>query len=132
MKATFRNETKTKAGQIQYIYNVLDATPEEIALLKEIKGEYYRDDKVTGQPLIYTFFYQGKNTTFLISKNNKIYADNSDIIRLSNLAANIGGLVGDKLAEQIASKLLGEETSRVTNHSSKEEPEDSGENLKGL
>ena len=132
MKATFRNETKTKAGQIQYIYNVLDATPEEIALLKEIKGEYYRDDKVTGQPLIYTFFYQGKNTTFLISKNNKIYADNSDIIRLSNLAANIGGLVGDKLAEQIASKLLGEETSRGTNHSSKEEPEDSGENLKGL
>jgi|Laugresu1bdmlbsd_1035121.scaffolds.fasta_scaffold51160_2 hypothetical protein len=132
MKATFRNETKTKAGQIQYIYNVLDATPEEIALLKEIKGEYYRDDKVTGQPLIYTFFYQGKNTTFLISKNNKIYADNSDIIRLSNLAANIGGLVGDKLAEQIASKLLGEETSRVTNHSNKSEPEDSGENLKGL
>lgn len=112
MKATFANRDFIRNNRTFFVY-ILSGTPEELAQYKAIKGEYYREgDNASkpeefGKPLWFALDYYGEECIAKISKNNNVYADTSEMRKMASLAKQYGANLGDAIAQQLASQLLG-------------------------
>lgn len=112
MKATFANRDFVRNNRTFFVY-YLTGTPEELAHYKAIKGEYYREGTDAsrpnefGQPLWFSLDYHGEECIAKISKNNNLYADNSEMRKMASIAKQYGANLGDAIANQLASQLLG-------------------------
>lgn len=77
---------KAKNGTIVdvFVYGV-NGTQSELADYKKAKGEDYREDKETGQPLFYSLNYVGENCPLIITTNGNVVADTSAMRKAKNL-----------------------------------------------
>lgn len=128
MKATYLRPTAK-----QFVY-AIDCTAEEAAQIRAIKGEYYRQGEPNtpeaGKPLWFSFDYHGEECTLKISKNNKIYADNTEMRKQASLVKQFGGDLGKSLADLAAAQLLGRKP--VTQQAPISEPSSSAADIEGL
>jgi hypothetical protein len=97
-----------KGDKTQFVYTV-DGTPEEIAKYKALQGTFLREDDATGKPLYFTSQAVTGDTGTLKfnTKGDGVYVDRSAIAKQNSLVAQYPGKIGDALASQIASEILG-------------------------
>jgi hypothetical protein len=114
MKATYlRQYVKAETGNTVYVY-IVNGTPEELAQFKSVQGSNYIEDKDTGSALWFTTKYAMNNCTLMFNQSGtKVFADLSEIDRLASLANQTGGAVGEALAQQVASMILGKAGANV-------------------
>jgi hypothetical protein len=77
---------KAKNGNIVdvFVYAV-SGTKSELADYKKAKGEDYREDKETGEPLFYSLNYVGEVCPLIITTNGNVVADTSAMRKAKNL-----------------------------------------------
>lgn len=114
MKATYlRQYIKQETGNTVYVYTV-DGTPEELAQFKSVQGSNYIEDRETGSVLWFTTkFAMNKCTLMFNQDGTKVFADMSEIDRLTNIANQTGGVVGVEIAKQVAAMILGNATGKA-------------------
>ena len=106
MKATFvRSYPKSNTTTV-FVYTV-NATEEQLALYKKAQGDNYRIDNKTGDVLWFTPRYVGETANLLITSNNKVVADMSEMAKAKSMAEQYGGNFGEELAKLWANKLVG-------------------------
>jgi hypothetical protein len=133
MKASYlRQYVKAETGNTVYVYTV-DGTPEELAQYKSVQGSNYIEDRETGSVLWFTTkFAMNKCTLMFNQDGTKVFADMSEIDRLASLANQTGGAVGEALAQQVASMILGKAGANVPTpqaQPAQQEPEQFSEDL---
>jgi hypothetical protein len=67
-----------------FVYAVA-GTKSELADYKKAKGEDYREDKETGEPLFYSLNYVGEQCPLIITTNGNVVADTSAMRKARNL-----------------------------------------------
>jgi hypothetical protein len=116
-----------------FVY-AIDCTAEEAAQIKAIKGVHYREGEPNtpeaGKPLWFSFDYFGEECIAKISKNNKIYADNTEMRKQASLVKQFGGDLGKSLADLAAAQLLGAKA--PTQQAPISEPSSSAADIEGL
>lgn len=104
MKATFSNSypKRSKNGNVVdvFVYTV-GGSEQELADYKSVKGSEYREDSNTGKPLWFSLNYVGEVAPLIITTNNNVVADTSDMRKAQNLVNQY-----DFLKEQLADRLL--------------------------
>ena len=105
MKGKHLGSYVSKNGNRTFRYAVT-GTPEQLAAFKEAMGEFYLVDETTGEVIWRTTRYAGEEVKLEISRNGRVYVDNSEIEKLKSLAAQHDGPVGDAIAAQIAKQLI--------------------------
>lgn len=77
---------KAKNGNLVdvFVYTV-KGTEAELADYKKAKGEDYRTDKETGEPLFYSLNYVGEQCPLIITTNGNVVADTSAMRKAKNL-----------------------------------------------
>lgn len=106
MKATYLRSHRSGKGNIVFTYSV-NGTAEELENFKASQGIHYREDDKTGTPLWFTVKYAGNKTDLIITSNNKVIADMSKFEQAASLSQQFGGPLGQEIARQMASDLLG-------------------------
>lgn len=96
---------RSKNGNVTFVYAV-SGSKEALAAFAEIQGEYYRED-ADGTPLWFTVNCIGKRGSLIITENNKLVADMSEMDQAASLVAQYGGNFGQELARASARKILG-------------------------
>ena len=114
MKGTFfRQYVKPETGNTVYVYTV-DGTADEIAQYKSVQGSNYIEDRETGSVLWFTTKFAMNNCTLMFNQDGtKVFADMSEMDRLTSLANQTGGVVGAEIAKQVASMILGNASAKV-------------------
>lgn len=92
--AKFLNYYRKSASSTVFRF-VVSGTPEELATYKEIQGDNYRTDNVTGKPLYFTTRYFDDTIKLVVTSNpetgdKRIVADDSELVKLQNLINNFG------------------------------------------
>ena len=104
MKATFSNSypKRSKNGNVVdvFVYHV-SGSDAELSDYKAVKGSEYREDSVSGKPLFFSLNYIGETCELMITTNNNVVADTSNLRKAANLASQY-----DFLKDQLADKLL--------------------------
>ena len=118
----------TKNGKTQFVYAV-DGTKEELAKYKTVKGEFYREHEGTGKPL---FFSQdslpnGTGTLKFKRDGDGVFIDRSEMAKNISLVNQYPGAIGEALAKQIASNILGNKTVSASAPVQVEQPEEETE-----
>lgn len=108
MKAKFIRSYRSKAGNTVFVYGVT-GSKEQIEAFKSIQGENLRESD-EGQPLWFTTRFIGNTGDLVITSNSKIVPDMSEYEKADSLAKQFNGNLGQELAKQAASKLLGNPT----------------------
>lgn len=125
IKATYVSMYK-KNGKPQFVYHV-KGTDEQIARYKEAQGDYHRADEETGNSLFFSPVALGQNIEVIVTRNNRVIADTSELDQAASLASRYGGNLGQSFADQAAAKFLNRTTMRsVTNAVAGEESNDDG------
>lgn len=93
-------------GNTVFRYKVTGST-EELKAYAKAKGEYHRVDEKTGDVLFFTTKYTGDTIPLVITSTGNVIADMSEFRKAESLAKQFGGNLGDALASQSASALLG-------------------------
>lgn len=107
MNVSFQRSYKSKnTGTPVFVYSVT-GTATELTAYEQAQGEYYREDTKTGKPLWFTTRCIGDNGKLIITSNDKVVADMSEFDKASSIASQYGGNLGQMLASQAASALLG-------------------------
>lgn len=107
MNVSFQRSYKSKnTGTPVFVYSVT-GTATELTAYEQAQGEYYREDTKTGKPLWFTTRCIGDNGKLIITSNDKVVADMSEFDKSASIAAQYGGNLGQMLASQAASALLG-------------------------
>lgn len=107
MNVSLQRSYKSKnTGVPVFVYSV-SGTATELTAFEQAQGEYYREDTKTGKPLWFTTRCIGDNGKLIITSNDKVVADMSEFDKAASIAAQYGGNLGQMLASQAASALLG-------------------------
>lgn len=79
-----------KPSIIMFVYAV-KGTPEQIAKYKEVKGNFFREDKDTKEPLFFTQRYADLKAEIVLNKEGKDWnIHNEQMELLANLTAQHG------------------------------------------
>ena len=113
MKGTFSGrQYRDNQNNDRFVY-IISGTAEELDAYKSSQGQYYIEgDKVDrpnefGKPLWRAYQYSGEDIIVAISKNNKVYADMSELRKQASFVKQLGGNLGDSLANKIAAQFMG-------------------------
>lgn len=115
LKATFissyikRNQDTGVATEV-FRYKVT-GSPEELAAYEAAKGKNHRVDNTTGDVLWFTTNFVGDDATLVITSTGNVIADMTEFRKAASLIKQFGGNLGDALAAEAASKLLGKKSS---------------------
>ena len=93
MKASFLSSyRKSKIGQnpvVVFRYAV-EGSEEDIQKYSEIQGDNLVLDDKTGKPLYFTTRYISDSINLIITENNRVVADDSEIVKLQSLVQTYG------------------------------------------
>ena len=81
--------SRKNVGKTLFIYAVV-GTAEQIASFKASKGDNYREDRDSKQPLYMTEFFEGKENTLTVSSNGNWFVDNSELNQFKSLVQQYG------------------------------------------
>jgi 2,4-dienoyl-CoA reductase-like NADH-dependent reductase (Old Yellow Enzyme family) len=95
----------SKSGKDMFIYVITNATAEEKAKMREIKGAYYRED-ASGNPLFYSTRYVGPECEVVITTNDNIIISDSNLKKMKSLAAQTGADLGSAVAAQLGAQFV--------------------------
>lgn len=105
LKAKLKRNYRSKNGNVVFVYGVT-GSKKEVEQFVEIQGENYRED-TDGTPLWFTVNCIGKSGKLIITENEKIVPDMSEMDQAASLVAQYGGDFGQELARASARKILG-------------------------
>jgi hypothetical protein len=114
VKLISRGLYKNSKGKTIFRYAVSGSMDAMLAY-EQAQGEYYYVSQ-DGDVMYYTAKFAGKTAVLNISADGKMFVDNSELDYQANVIKQLGGDLGQSLAEQIAKNLLsnnddsGEET----------------------
>lgn len=80
---------KTGDSTLRFVY-IVSGTPDDIKKYEEIRGEQLRLDDNTGKPLYFTKRYVADNIKLIITSENNIVTDDSDVAKLQSLIDQYG------------------------------------------
>jgi hypothetical protein len=90
IKVIFLRKYTTGKGKPQFIYTLVNPTPEQLASFKAWKGEFYRVDEKTGQTLFFSSRFVGPKTELLLTENGKWVIDDTALVQLASLTQAYG------------------------------------------
>lgn len=105
MNANLQRSYRSKNGNVTFVYAVT-GSPADLEAFKKAQGEFHREDD-HGVALWFTTKCIGDRGKLIITTNGKVVPDMSAYDKASSLAAQFGGNLGQELARQAASALLG-------------------------
>jgi hypothetical protein len=104
LQITEKSTYVSKKGNDTFVYEV-SGSKAELAAFKKAKGEYYVEDN--GTPLFFTIDYVGPRGTLIITSKGNVIADKSAFKKAASLANQFEGPLGQAIAQQAATQLLG-------------------------
>lgn len=69
---------------------VVSGTEKELETFETAQGDNYRLDDKTGKPLWFNTRYIGDNVNLIITSNNKVVADDTEMSKLQSLVEQFG------------------------------------------
>jgi len=126
IKATYVSQYK-KNGKSVFVYHV-KGTDEQMARYKEAQGDYHKSDEETGNSLFFSTVALGQNIEVIVTRNNRVIADTTELDQAASMAARYGGNLGQAFADQAAAKFLGKLSMRPSVNTTASEDENVAEN----
>ena len=105
IKIQFLSQYKNKNGKTVFRYKLV-ANEEALDAYVEAQQEglTIRDDE--GNLIYLTTRFAGKTNTLVVTENGKIYVDNSELEQMASIVDQVGGKLGEAMAQEIARKLV--------------------------
>lgn len=100
-----RGQYRNANRKLVYRYAV-KGTEAAMARYREAQGEYLREDDTTGELLWFTTNFVGKRGKLVVTADDKIYADTSELEQQASLVAQLGGNLGAAVAAEIARQMV--------------------------
>lgn len=111
LTAKFARNYRSKKGNSVFKF-IVTGSVEEIEAYKTAQGQNYREEDITKEPLFFTPIFQAKVLTLLITPNNKVVVDNTEIAAVESMIENATGIYQQELAKLAAAhtfaKLMGD------------------------
>ena len=105
LKAKFARNYRSKKGNNVFKF-IVTGSVEEIKAYKTAQGLNYREEELTKEPLFFTPIFQGKLLTLLITPNNQVVVDNTEIAAVESIIKNATGIYQQELAKLAAAHTL--------------------------
>lgn len=100
-----RGQYRNANRKLVYRYAV-KGTDAALERYREAQGEYLREDDTTGELLWFTTNFVGKRGKLIVTADDKIYADTSELEQQASLVAQLGGNLGAAVAAEIARQMV--------------------------
>jgi|694.fasta_scaffold91670_8 hypothetical protein len=84
-----RKYRKAITGTTVFVYNV-SGSEKELADFEAAEGDNYRLDDKTGKPIWFTTRFIDDNISLVITENNKVVADDSELSKMASLVSQFG------------------------------------------
>lgn len=98
--------SKTTKGDSVFVYHIT-GTDEEIAKYREIKGNNFKTDEVTGKPIYWSSRFFMPNTELKFNyKGTGVYPDTAAFDQAAAMTKQYGGNFGQVLGQHFVEKLL--------------------------
>ena len=109
MEITYDHEYKKKSKKTDqiftgFVYSVT-GSPEELSEYKESQGEHYRETD-SGKPAFFTTRHCGDKAKLIKTSKGDYIPDMSEYTKISSLAEQFPGKLGQAIANHGAAKLL--------------------------
>lgn len=115
LQIKFKTSYKSE-GKPGFAYNLISTAEteeqrvKELAEYKRVKGEHYKEDAVTKQPMFFSNDFAVDNTEIVLNKNKEgkenYYLDNTEFLKMTSMVNQAGnGTFADALAKAFAQKL---------------------------
>lgn len=105
MKAKYIRSYMKPKGPV-FVYE-LSGTKEEIAAFEKAQGDNYRTNEKTGAPLLFVTRFGGNSADIVVTQKGDYILDMSKFRQAASLANQFDGKLGEAIANQAASMLLG-------------------------
>lgn len=105
LKVKFQRDYRSQKGNVTFVY-VVTGSPEALAEYERVQGEYARKDDA-GQLLYFTTRAMGLSGEIIITPNDKIVPNMTELNMAASLSAQFGGNLGQEMAKLHAAKLTG-------------------------
>jgi len=107
LTATLIGQYVNKKGNDVFRYKVT-GSPDAMEAYESVQGDYHREDEETGNVLWFSSRFCGDTATLVVNEDtSKVYADMSEFKKIASLSSQFGGALGQEIARQGVSKLLG-------------------------
>lgn len=107
---TYPKQQKDGSFITMFRYTV-EGNKEEVAKYEQAVGEQYlRKDVVTGKPYWFTKRAVMDNTVLVVTDEDKIYADISELQKQASIVESMGGNLGVEMAKLIAVQISNSNT----------------------
>ena len=107
MKGKFLRSYRSKNGNTTFVYAV-SGSADQIDEFKIVQGDYFRESD-DGKPLWFTTRYAGETVSLVLTQgdNQRYIPDMSAYEKAASLADQFKGTLGQEIAKQSVTKLLG-------------------------
>jgi hypothetical protein len=105
LKLESRGQYRNEKRRLVYRYAV-KGNEADLARYREAQGEYYREDDKTGEAMYFNINFVGKTGTLIVTDDDKIYPDTSELEQQASLVAQLGGNLGAAMAAEIAKQMV--------------------------
>lgn len=89
VQAKFVRSYTSQKGNKTFVYTV-SGTPEQMEAYKKSKGDFYREDEKTKEPLFFTTRYFGEKGSLVVTSKGEFVADTTEIDKLASLSDQFG------------------------------------------
>ena len=114
MKIKFLRTYYKKATNKDVFVYVVEGTKEEVAKYEAAQGENLVIDDKINKPLWFTTTSVGPEGKLIVTDENKVYADMSEIKLQASFIKSLGGNLGEELAKTMAAKMVSGQTQSST------------------
>jgi len=84
---------------------VVSGSEADLKAFEEAQGDNFRLDEQTGKPLWFSTRYIADNVNLIITSNNQVVADDTELTKLQSLVDQFGADVAKLILAQQASKV---------------------------
>lgn len=107
-----RGQYRNKKRNIVFRYAV-KGKADAMQAYEDAQGQYYTVDDKTGEVMYFTPRFAGRTATLCVTDEGRVYVDMSELEQQASLVAQLGGNLGQAMADEIA-KRFGGKTSMST------------------
>lgn len=102
-----RKYRKALTGTTVFVYNV-SGSEKELEAFEQAEGDNYRLDEKTNKPIWFTTRYVDDTINLVITENNRVVADDSELSKLQSLVEQFGADVAKLVLMQKSMKATAE------------------------